>query len=156
MGMATRRQGTWCPDISNIIFSLSQREDWQQLQHPETLGSLYDHTRKSASQLTGMEVLVKKYGIVANPQFKKNYSLADTREAAEPFKKATKTQRWDNWVRDSPIGKGDIRLRPQARGNQNTKSNKTGTLRLQARTKTSPQIRHAHHGYKPERKHHLK
>ena len=97
------------PVLETPLFPGPQREDWQNLQHPITQGSLFDHTRHSSSGLTGIEVLVKKFGIQKNPAYKKEISLANTREAAEPLRKASRTQRWDTWVRDLQGGKGDMR-----------------------------------------------
>ena len=100
--------GTLVPQHPEYIFFLSQREEWQELQHPVTNGSLYDHTRKSASSITGMEVLVKKFGIKKNPAYN-GQSLANLREVKEPYRKFAKVQRWNNWYDESHGGKGDMR-----------------------------------------------
>ena len=77
------------------------------MRHPITHGSLYDHTRASASRLSGMEVLIKKFGIVGDPHYRKD-PLSNQREASEPVRKPSKVARWGNWVRDHG-GKGDMR-----------------------------------------------
>ena len=64
------------------------------MQHPITKGSLFDHTRKSASALTGLEMLCKKFGIRGNPDFDSSISLANFREPGEPQRKKSKTERW--------------------------------------------------------------
>ena len=99
--------GTLVPQHPEYIFFLSQREEWQELQHPLTKGSLYDHTRRSASTLTGVEVLIKQFGIVSDPNFDKT-PLSNVREPSEPLRKHSKTARWANWYPDHG-GKGDMR-----------------------------------------------
>ena len=77
------------------------------MRHPITHGSLFDHTRKSSSKLSGIEVLFKKFGILPSPHYRKE-PLSNMREAMEPVRKPAKVARRGTWFPDHG-GKGDMR-----------------------------------------------